>query len=150
MLKQVVVGAAGALVATLTIFVISQILNLLTIYVGPNVPDGAVVSFELDSCPEELGWYEYTQAQGMFIRGHDPEGARKLGTAQQDSIRTHRHGFQGRGAAGTTTADNGNDRKGLWHDGDFGQKVVRETSAVGGGETRPANIALLYCVKRGK
>ena len=149
MLKQVVVGAAGALVATLAIFVVSELSDWFTTYVGPNVPDGAVVSFELEKCPEKEGWQEYPQAQGMFIRGYDPKGERKLGTAQEDSIRAHRHVFQGGGAAGTTTADNGRDRRGLWHDGDFKQAGDRNTSSVGGGETRPANIALLYCVKRG-
>ena len=150
MWKNIFTGAAGALVATLAIFVVSEITDWFTTYVGPNLPEGAVVSFELESCPEELGWREYTQAQGMFIRGHDPKGKRKLGTPQEDSIRKHNHGYQGGGAVGVVSADRGGDMRGLWHDGDFRQGSARRTSTEGGGETRPKNIALLFCVKRGR
>ena len=150
MWRNIVSGAAGALVATLAVFAVSQITDWFTTYIGPNHPEDAVVSFELESCPKELGWQEYTRARGMFIRGHDPKGKRKLGTAQEDSIRRHDRGYQGGAAVGTTTAEDGSERRGVWHDGDFKQTNARRTSAEGGGEIRPANIALLYCVKRGR
>ena len=149
MLKEIAVGAAGALVATLAIFMISQLTDWFTTYAAPDVPNRAVVSFELESCPEELGWFAYTQAQGKFIHDHNPEGDRKLGSEQGDSIRRHHHVFLGGGAAGTTNADNGDDRQNLWHGGDWGQGEQRQTSTEGDEETRPANIALLFCVKRG-
>lgn len=40
--------------------------------------------------------------------------------------------------------------RGLWHDGDFQQGSARRTSTEGGDEARPKNIALLFCVKRGR
>lgn len=148
--RDILIGATGAVIAGLIVAAAEGIFGALSALLGPPVPPGAVVSFELDSCPTNLGWHEYTQAQGMFIRGHDPNGERKLGTPQEDSIRKHHHVFQGGGAAGTTSADEGGDRQGLWHGGDSGQTGNRPTTAVGGDETRPMNIALLYCVKRGR
>ncbi len=37
-----------------------------------GVPAGAVMAFDLTSCP--AGWSEYTQARGRFLRGIDPSG----------------------------------------------------------------------------
>ena len=117
-----------------------------------SIPAGAVVSFNLDKCP--IGWGEYDKAYGVFIRGidkgvdkKDPDGERKRESLQEDILGDHFHTFRGAGAHGLTTADRGGDRRNLWHSGDYKQDANRKTSIVGGIETRPKNIALLYCVK---
>lgn len=120
-----------------------------------EAPVGAVVSFDLESCPEMMGWEEYPKAYGVFVRGidrgdkkRDPDGERVRGSFQKESFGTHYHAFFGTSSAGTTSADRGSDRQGLWHGGDPEQKNRRDTSPSGEQETRPANIALLYCVKK--
>jgi microcystin-dependent protein len=80
--------------------------------------------------------------RGLFVRGLD-EGKgidpnRSLGTTQEDSIKSHTHGCNGGG-------------------GNEGGPFIDSTSAIdyqtvqtlafGGAETRPKNIALVYCIK---
>lgn len=62
-------------------------------------PAGAVIAFEKDSCPTELGWVEYKPAQGRFVRGIDltgrnidPDGRRAPGDTKQDAFQKHQIG----------------------------------------------------------
>ena len=121
-----------------------------------EIPEGAVVSFELKVCPD--GWEEYEKAYGAFVRGvdrggkqgrevRDPDGERVPGDIQGSAFEQHTHEYSGHGADGMTDADAGGDRRGLWHGGDFRQSGTKETTSSGEGETRPVNIALLFCEK---
>ncbi len=114
--------------------------------------DGRVIAFNRDECPR--GWTEFEPAYGRFVRGidksgagRDPAGQRAPGHIQSDSVGSHGHKYQGGGAAGVTRADAGDDRGGLWHDGDWKQNGNRNTHGNPSGETRPANVALLYCTR---
>ncbi len=107
----------------------------------------AVVAFALNTCPP--GWREYVPAQGRFIRGLDkgagidPEPNRLAGSTQEDAIGRHRHsrprdvydagGFdQGGGVA-----------QGQYFG--YGHTKTPETGDSGEVETRPKNVALLFC-----
>ena len=80
--------------------------------------------------------------RGEFIRGWDDgrgaDSGRAFGTAQTDAFRSHTHaqtnGFSGAASAGPNTSY------------DIGS-VARTTGSSGGTETRPRNVALLYCIK---
>lgn len=127
---------------------------------GDATPAGAVMAFDLAACPD--GWSEYLPARGRFIRGidngagNDPDGARVAGNIQADAFQGHRHNrdpsgrnegylvdsgslaYQGSGwnkksATGTRTGDPVTD----------GSNGTPRTSS----ETRPKNVALLYCRK---
>lgn len=116
-------------------------------------PPGAVLSFNAKRCP--VGWSEYEQAYGRFIRGIDnsgegidPSGVREPGNVQNHNVGAHSHTYRGGRANGVTSADAGGDRGGLWHDGDWGQGGGRTTESNPGGETRPVNVSLLFCERR--
>jgi len=105
---------------------------------------GAVVAFNATTCP--TGWTEYTPAQGRFIRGidkpggaTDPDGRRAPGTLQGDMIGSHAHNVRNmpQGNYGGGDSDRGD------HLGAFS---TRATDPSGGPETRPKNVALLYCI----
>lgn len=85
--------------------------------------------------------------RGIFVRGSGAQtisGTDYTGTfaeKQQDAFKSHNH----------TVTDNN-----VANNGNFGAgglaaypqgSITRTTSTVGGTETRPANIALLYCIK---
>lgn len=109
----------------------------------------AVVAFAATVCP--AGWSEFTQAHGRFIRGIDttgstaidPAGRRSPGNIQGHAFARHSHGYQkiiGNDRAGTGS-NNFNAPK--TQTGEF----TPQTSVVGSDETRPVNVALLYCKK---
>ncbi|MCH2188469.1 hypothetical protein MK079_01410 [Candidatus Gracilibacteria bacterium] len=108
-------------------------------------PSGEVAAFNLDTCPQ--GWSEYLPAQGRFIRGIDktgtnidPTGQRALGNIQEDEFKSHSHRFPGIDYGGFFS--NGN---GLSVGGSMSYSY---TQPEGGAETRPKNVALLYCEKQ--
>lgn len=111
------------------------------------MPAGAVIAFDLESCPPS--WKEYERAYGRFVRGidksidekMDPDGTRKPGQLQSDEFRSHSH---------TVT----NTASGEWPHGDDGPgshlgglRPSVGSGSAGGSETRPKNVALLYCRK---
>lgn len=126
---------------------------------GPNlVPSGAVMAFYRSTPP--TGWLECNgqstaaypnlvaigvvtapDLRGQFVRGWDnnkgTDPGRALGTSQDDAFESHVHAYgaysnYGVGFQGPGTINAG-----------FGYN----TSATGGTETRPKNIALMYCIK---
>lgn len=115
------------------------------------VPIDAVVAFARTSCP--TGWDYYQKAAGRFIRGIDktgrkvdPDGERKHGTEQSDSIITHKHKI-----GEHTPAPGGGDGMVLGYV--YGTKRYTEPTDDGPAdkvsvETRPKNVALLFCVRR--
>ena len=82
--------------------------------------------------------------RGEFIRGWDNgrgiDSGRSFGSAQDDELEAHTHfsGLYGpRGASGDAVT---------FATTDSGYPAIN-TGSTGGGETRPRNIALLYCIK---
>lgn len=117
-----------------------------------KIPRGAVVPFDSAECPS--GWTDYLPAQGRFVRGIDktgakidPDGRRAPGALQQDEFAEHRHD---RPAA---VYDAGGGANASWvasarHLG-YGHTNPPPTGPAGrGDETRPKNVALLYCHKQ--
>ena len=123
------------------------------------VPAGAVMAFYRSTPP--AGWLEcngqsvaaypnlvalgLTNApdlRGEFVRGWDNtrgiDPGRVLGSAQLDEFKSHTH--QAKGISNLTGASNGFNWDGTSSDS-------RTTLATGGTETRPRNIALMYCIK---
>jgi hypothetical protein len=130
-----------------------------------NVPAGAVIAFALTVCP--AGWSEYTLARGRFLRGidngagNDPDGTRAPGSLQADAFQSHWHTvvmtvapdkpqivphLPGDAGGGLTGPANGGNpwtslqARGLLSDGTNG--VPRAAN-----ETRPENVAVLFCYK---
>lgn len=120
--------------------------NIEDAIVKAALPQGSIVAFNRQSCP--TGWTEFRPAYGRFIRGIDksgkaidPDGQRSPGHMQSDELSNHKHtlgdagqaDWSGRGYKGKQRikSDNG----------------TISTSAIGGPETRPKNIALLICEK---
>jgi len=92
--------------------------------------------------------------RGMFVRGSgtnasftnangDYYSAGTVGTEQADALKSHTHGIKGetRGFAGGPAYDT------YVRDYSSGFGVAVNTAYTGDTETRPANIALLYCIK---
>lgn len=124
----------------------------LTTGAASGTPTGAVMAFDLIACPS--GWSEYTAARGRFLRGidngagNDPSGTRTPGNVQNEDFKSHFHidGFAGvnvNGAYGVSTVGSGNINS------QSGANTANHanTSSTGGAETRPENVAVLYCRK---
>jgi len=141
-----------------------------TFEVTGGIPAGAVQSFAMNTAP--TGWLDcdgsavsrttystlYTaigttfgagdgsttfnvpDLRGEFIRGWDDgrgvDSGRTFGSAQADELKSHRHSiaFAGNGWDAYTGLNQGTG-------------VTDYTDYTGGDETRPRNIALLYCIK---
>lgn len=118
--------------------------------------ENVVVSFSANTCPD--GWSEYAPAYGRFVRGIDkgsapvdPEPKRVAGSVQASEVGPHEHVVPGTGALkrvadkrqtqyGERTSAGGG---GTWITPSGEQKAIKNA----GVETRPSNVALLYCVK---
>lgn len=135
---------------------------------GGGVPTGTIAAFAGTTCP--TGWTEYAAARGRFLRGIDngagidPDGTRTPGSAQGESIQDHKHltaiGFDGSSfygwgdASGTPTfGSTVVTAPRRLHQSNFitanqGVRAAYTDSGVvigGGGETRPENVAVLFC-----
>ena len=125
-----------------------------------DIPAGAVVAFNLTSCPS--GWSEYTPARGRFIRGIDssgsknvdPSGKRSPGNVQNDTFGRHSHispdpaNSNRNNPYGTATKSRPSGANAEWAlDRLDGPEVMVYNSFTGSTETRPRNVALLYCTK---
>jgi microcystin-dependent protein len=138
---------------------------------GSGVPVGAVMAFAMDSAPS--GWlkcngqavsrityavlftaigttfgvgdssttFNVPDLRGEFVRGwddsRDVDSGRVFGSSQADEVKAHTHdGYVGNTSFAAASGASGT--------------VVRNPTAIGdygGSETRPRNIALLYCIK---
>lgn len=125
-----------------------------------TAPSGAIMAFDLAVCP--TGWSAYTAAQGRFLRGIDPsglqdiDGVRTAGSLQSSQIQDHQHNmFAGNGAMGSGIVGNAS---GYWgsNTGTSGHGQSGFVAQIPGSptratatptETRPANVAVLYCRK---
>lgn len=117
-----------------------------------SVPPGAVMAFALEKCPQPY-WEEYEPAYGRFVRGIDrsgreidPEGPRPAGNTQGDTIKKHNHSYEQR-STGHLTAAEGGGGVGDLHQFHYGT-ASQETTPAGLAETRPKNVALLYCIRK--
>ena len=123
------------------------------------VPAGAVMAFYRSTPP--TGWLECNgqstaaypnlvaigvltapDLRGEFVRGWDngkgTDPGRSLASTQLDEFKSHTH--QAKGISNLIGASTGFDWNGISND-------TRTTLATGGSETRPRNIALMYCIK---
>ncbi len=132
---------------------------------GDSTPTGAIMAFDLASCP--AGWSEYAAARGRFLRGidngtgNDPSGTRVAGNTQNDALASHNHKLAM--AAGLGSLSNGqayvvgSGGTLVSYRPDFytgsggyvgllgsGPDIIGTTTAS---ETRPKNVAVLYCRK---
>jgi hypothetical protein len=114
-----------------------------------GVPANAVMAFNLTSCPP--GWIladgtsGTPDLRGAFIRGMygDQNGRdvpRTLGSYQADEFKSHTHNS-------TWYASPGGGNGKLVGDS-WTYPKSNPTTPAGGPETRPKNVALIYCVKQ--
>ena len=84
--------------------------------------------------------------RGEFIRGWDDgrgvDASRAIGTAQSDDFKSHTHNYSTTGASGSNLTGGASNI----YDG-VRTLATSAAPATGGTETRPRNIALLYCIK---
>jgi hypothetical protein len=114
-------------------------------------PTGAILAFNLATCP--TGWVtadgtnSTPDLRGEFVRGLDNgrgvDSGRILASSQSDENKTHTHStVQMIGNNNIDGVDSTTTHSGENHN------EARQTGATGGNETRPRNIALLYCSKQ--
>ena len=110
--------------------------------VGGGVPSGTIAAFASATCP--TGWTEYVASRGRFLRGidngagNDPDGTRTPGNVQADAVGPHTHDVLSVGSNGQYESTNEeNAIKG----------TTMQTTDTGttGPETRPKNVAVLFC-----
>lgn len=146
---------ASALQASTKQYVDTQIASV----GGTSVPAGAIMAFYRSTPP--TGWLECNgqsaaaypnlvalgiintpDLRGEFVRGWDngkgTDPGRSLGSSQLDEFKSHTHGYTTKSA---TSPQSGSATQ-CW----VGSASV-QTDATGGTETRPRNIALMYCIK---
>ena len=84
--------------------------------------------------------FNMPELRGEFVRGLDDgrgvDSGRALGTAQADMFKAHTHTYNDNVLAGNAGAQ-----------GDYPSNSSNATGSTGGTETRPRNVALLYCIK---
>lgn len=124
--------------------------DILDSYQKAIIPVGAVIPFNRETgCPEN--WTEYKPAYGRFIRGIDksnesidPKGERQLGDLQEDEFKLHSHGVR-------VAYHSGNKAGGGWsmtHNIPTTDLETGHLGQEGGLETRPKNVALLFCERK--
>ena len=64
-LREILIGAGGAVLAGLVLAAAEEFFDALSLYVGA-VPSGAVMAFD-DKCPD--GWKTYHDGKGRFLLG---------------------------------------------------------------------------------
>ena len=111
-------------------------------------PDlSAYLAGKFNKGDEGVGNFRLPEARGEFLRGWDHgrgvDVGRAMGSRQADEIKAHAHAtvyelVTDVFAAGTVTRN---------FVQDFGTQNNVQTNAAGGSETRPRNIAVMWCIK---
>jgi len=135
-------------------------------------PEGAIMAFYLSACPS--GWVaadgtnSTPDLRGRFVRGRDdagtgaagidPGGVRAIGNEQTDAFQGHRHtmgGYSPVAASGGNTALGPLDPGGAptpAYNINIGPFTLYEDNGGGtprtAAETRPRNVALIYCMRK--
>jgi len=124
-----------------------------TLLAKVNIPKGSVLSFNRQKCPN--GWSAYKPAFGRFIRGIDPTGTgvdpagiRAPGSMQEDAVKRHNHRANLEIGAEPISGGAKADQAAGAH-GRIGVNYKSEglLDYYGDAESRPKNVALLYCEK---
>lgn len=148
-MDKIVIPVIVALLTAFSFWVISKI-GLIPSLV--STPSGAIIAFDEKNCPE-IGWEEYKPAYGMFLRGVDksgtqidPDGERSTGIPQTEAIGFHNHSIEAVHHVAHAPANlNGHG----YMQGNMGGAVTTTGNVVGNSiETRPKNVAVLYCKKK--
>lgn len=149
MAKTVVVSVISALITAALLWLVGVTAKLFSTV---TIPPNAVMAFSQDECPE--GWEDYSPAYGRFVRGIDksgtnidPDGQRVPDTHQDDTFKSHSHNE--RPATGNVWFQvYQRNTGGTWPNEKIGNtQLGPSTSSEGGAETRPRNVALLFCEK---
>ena len=94
---------------------------------------------------EGAGNFRLPESRGEFLRGWDHgrgvDAGRSIGSSQGDEFRSHTHVNSPAIMLNSTPGTGGNG----WIAGNQGQVTV--TGATGGIETRPRNVAVMWCIK---
>ncbi|WP_421547936.1 phage tail protein [Pseudomonas sp. QD4] len=94
---------------------------------------------------EGAGNFRLPESRGEFLRGWDHgrgvDAGRSIGSSQADEFRSHTHVNSPAIMLNSTPGTGGNG----WIAGNQGQVAV--TGAAGGIETRPRNVAVMWCIK---
>ncbi|MFC3944287.1 phage tail protein [Pseudomonas gingeri NCPPB 3146 = LMG 5327] len=96
---------------------------------------------------EGAGSFRLPESRGEFLRGWDHgrgvDAGRVIGSYQADDLKSHDHTVNNTGTVGSDPT--------LWVYGDPGSFPLTppgtRTNATGGSETRPRNLAVMWCIK---
>lgn len=127
-----------------------------------NIPAGAIIAFNNETCPSDWipadGTGGTMDLRGQFLRGlntfdggitnrtdgnEDPDGGgRLIGSFQLDELKTHKHNL------GTTLISAGSTAYVAYPDGGLTRLRSNGVENTGGTETRPKNVAVIFCIKQ--
>ncbi|WP_222833557.1 phage tail protein [Pseudomonas sp. SC3(2021)] len=104
---------------------------------------------------EGVGNFRLPEARGEFLRGWDHgrgvDLSRGIGDWQPDEVKEHMHYLMAKYGGGTGTSIAATVQLGLSGQPETHSKTqgveALDGSAMGGGETRPRNIAVMWCIK---
>ncbi len=164
---SIFVALAALLAQSLSSFASGDLVSASTMnanFQAVKTPDGAIMAFYLSACP--TGWIpadgsnSTPDLRGLFIRGRDdfgtgaagrdPSGVRAIGNMQNHGFQDHGHGMSG-GQILRSVTPGGSDLS--IQGGPRTLSYVNATETITSGnsttETRPSNVALIYCMKTG-
>ena len=153
MWRNIVIGAAGAIMAVVVLTAAETLWGWVSIVLGPPVPSGAVVAFD-GECPEE--WDSYQLGAGRFLLGADnartlhEEGGEENHTLTVAEMPNHNHDngqFLLVRITGSHTAPGFDDRGHNEFNIQHGVSMV----AMGGGQPHnnmPPYLVVNFCEKK--